>query len=72
MIPQASRRERGVFFGFGFGFVCFLGLHLWHMEDPRLGVKSELQPPAYTTATAVQDPSCVVDLPPTGPNDDGS
>ena len=23
-------------------FVCFLGLHLQHMEVPRLGVKSEL------------------------------
>ena len=21
---------------------CFLGLHLWHIEVPRLGVKSEL------------------------------
>ena len=27
--------------GFAFAF-CFLGLHLWHMEVPRLGVKSEL------------------------------
>ena len=23
-------------------FIYFLGLHLWHMEIPRLGVKSEL------------------------------
>ena len=37
----------------------FLGLHLWHMEVPRLGVKSELQLPAYTTATATPDLSCV-------------
>ena len=29
--------------------VC-LGLHLRHMEVPRLEVKSELQLPAYTTA----------------------
>ena len=30
---------------------CFLGQHLWHMEAPRLGVKSELQQPlACTTA----------------------
>ena len=28
----------------------------WHMEDPRLGVKSELQLPAYATATAMPDP----------------
>ena len=26
--------------------------HLWYMEIPRLGVKSELQLLAYTTATA--------------------
>ena len=30
----------------------FLGLHLWHMEVPRPRVESELQLPAYTTATA--------------------
>ena len=30
-----------------------LGLHAWHMEVPKLGVKLELQLPAYTTATAV-------------------
>ena len=39
----------GVFFVFLFFCFCFLGLHLWHMEVPRLGVKSELQLPAYTT-----------------------
>ena len=27
------------------------------MEVPRLGVRPELQLPAYTTATAMQDPS---------------
>ena len=32
------------------------------MEVPRLGVESELQLPAYTTATAIQDPSLVCDL----------
>ena len=32
------------------------------MEVPRLRVKSELQLPAYTTATATQDPSLVCDL----------
>ena len=32
------------------------------MEFPRLGVESELQLPAYTTATAMHDPSCVCDL----------
>ena len=32
------------------------------MEVPRLGVKLELQLQAYTTATAMQDLSCVFDL----------
>ena len=31
------------------------------MEVPRLGVESELQHPAYITATAMQDPSCICD-----------
>ena len=34
----------------------FLGRHPWHMEGPRLGVESQLQLPAYTTATATPDP----------------
>ena len=42
--------------------VVFLGLHPWHMEVPRLGVESELQLPASTTATVTQDLSCVCDL----------
>ena len=28
---------------------------MWHTEIPRLGVKSEPQPPAYTTAMAMPD-----------------
>ena len=40
----------------------FFGLHSWHMEVPRPGVKSEPQLPAYTTATTTQDPSHVCDL----------
>ena len=40
----------------------FLGPHLWHMEVPRLGVASELWPPANTTATATPDPSHICDL----------
>ena len=43
-------------------FFCFLGLSLWHMEVPRLGVESELQLPAYTTAAATPDLSCICDL----------
>ena len=34
-------------------FFCgFLGLHLWHMEVPRLGVQLELQLPAYAHGNA--------------------
>ena len=44
-------------------FVCllasFLGPHSQHMEVSRLGVKQELQLPAYVTATATSDPSHV-------------
>ena len=45
-----------------FNFFCFLGRHVEHMEVPSLGVKSELQLPAYTTATAMRDPSHVWNL----------
>ena len=41
--------------------ICFLVLHSGHMKVPRLGVESELQLLAYTTATATLDPSCVCD-----------
>ena len=40
---------------------CLLGAALQHMKF-RLGVKSELQLPAYTTATAMPDLSHVCDL----------
>ena len=45
-------------------FVCLfvLGLYLGHMEVPRLGVESELQLPAYATATATREPSHVCSL----------
>ena len=46
-------------------FFCFLGLHLWHREVPRLGgqgVQSELHLLAYSPATATQDLSWVCDL----------
>ena len=35
---------------FVWGGGVFLGAHLRHMEIPKLGVKSELEPPAYATA----------------------
>ena len=40
----------------------FLGPHLQHMEVPSLEIELELQLPAYTTATAMPDPSHVCDL----------
>ena len=40
----------------------FLQLHLWLMEAPRLGVESELQLPAYVTATATPEPSHTCNL----------
>ena len=40
----------------------FLGLHLCHMEVPRLGVELELKLPAYTTVTATRDLSHVCNL----------
>ena len=39
-----------------------LGLHPWHMEVPRLGVELELKLLAYTTATAMPDPSHICNL----------
>ena len=41
--------------GINFFFFSLLGLYLQHMEVPRLGVKLELQLPAYTIATP-EDP----------------
>ena len=43
-------------------FFFFLGPHLQHMEVPMLGVKLQLQLPAYTRATPMPDLSCIHDL----------
>ena len=51
-----------VFWSFIYLFFCFLWPYPRHMEVPRLGVQSELQQPAYTTATATQNLSHVCDL----------
>ena len=45
-----------------FIYVLFLGPHLWHMEVPRLGVKSEFLLPVCTTATAMLNLRRVCDL----------
>ena len=47
--------------GQSFLFRVFLGPHSLHAEVLRLGVKLELQLPAYTTATATRDPSDICD-----------
>ena len=55
-------------FSFSFYFILFIYFLLFratpgrHMEVPRLGVYSELQMLAYTTATATSDPSHICDL----------
>ena len=45
-----------------FFFFFFLGLHLRHMEVPRLEAELELHLPAYATATATQASSHLCDL----------
>ena len=63
--PSASCSEviLKVYPGIYFSFVClFLGPRLQHMEIPRPGVESELQPLACATATAILDLSCFCDL----------
>ena len=60
--PEKQKKEMDILFYFLIFFLSFLGPHPQHMEVPRLGVESELQLPAYTTATAMPDPSLVFDL----------
>jgi len=50
------------FFLVFFVFFVFSEPHLRHMEFPSLGVKSELQLPVYTTATATWDLSHICNL----------
>ena len=45
-----------------FIFYVFLGLHLCDLEVPGLGVESELQLSAYSTATATPEPSRICHL----------
>ena len=44
------------------GFFVFLRPLPSHVEVPGLGIQLELWLPAYTTATATQDPSCICEL----------
>ena len=60
---ETATKSLHIFLGFWFCFLfCLLGLRLQHMEVPRLGVKSELQLPAHTTATATPVPGLIFDL----------
>ena len=54
--PQLAQAEDAVL------FFVFSGPHPRHMEVPRLGVELERRLPAYTTATAMWDPSHVCTL----------
>ena len=56
IISYVSPSSLWVYFFF---FPAFLGLHLQHMEVPRLGDELELQLLAYTKITAMPDPSSV-------------
>ena len=47
---------------FCFVVLLFLGPHPWHMEVSRLGVESQLEMSAYTTATATRDLSHICEL----------
>ena len=47
---------------FLFFLFCFLGLHMQHIEVPRLGVESELQLLVYTTARTTRDLSHICNL----------
>ena len=60
--PQSLYPVSQTLISFSFFFFIFLLSHPWHMEVPGLGVKSELQLPAYTTATAPPDLSSVCNL----------
>ena len=60
---RIGSKNRGKIKLFGTIFFFFLfPLYLQHMEVPGLGVESELQLPAYTTATATLDPRQICDL----------
>ena len=54
--------SQGFFVFFFLVSLSFLEPHPRHMEVPRLGVESELQLPAYTTVTAMLDPSRICNL----------
>ena len=54
--------SRVIFLRSYFILFYFLGLHRQHMEVPKLGVASELQLQAYTTAVTMPDLILIHDL----------
>ena len=61
LLPRV-RGRRQTEYARPFFFFFFLGLHLQHMDVPRLEAESELRLPAYITGTATPDPSRICDL----------
>ena len=58
-----QRQAISFFFNFKILFIYFFwGAVPATYGSSRLGVQSELQLPAYPTATATRDPSCICDL----------
>ena len=57
-VSKGRKKGKNLFFF----FLPFLGQHLQHVKVPWLRVESELQLPAYTTATATRDLSRICDL----------
>ena len=62
MMEEKHKLYKGDLIRFDLIWFCFLGLNMWHMDVPRLGVKSELELPDYATATATWDLSFVCHL----------
>ena len=60
--PSLSDHPWIFFFNLIYLLFLFLGLHLRHMEVPRLGAQIRVQLPAHTTATVMRDPSHICDL----------
>ena len=51
IVSFLMKTEHNFFWHISFSFIFSLGPLLWHMEVPKLGVKLEMQLPAYATAT---------------------
>ena len=62
VIKNAINKKSCLALGIILSKYFFLRSYLWHMEVPRLGVEWELQLSAYTTVTAMSDPSHILDL----------